>query len=64
MPNYRPPRPGDLLAVRTNDPNLDEAQIVIDSVVDNGATLLMAGAWRGRSLEILLRRVGETDPLN
>lgn len=58
MPAYRPPRPGDLLAVRTSDPHADEAQVVIDRVVDNGATLLIAGAWGGRDLEVLIRRVG------
>ncbi|HSS39849.1 MAG TPA: hypothetical protein VLT58_13875 [Polyangia bacterium] len=64
MPAYRPLRPGDLLAVRTNDPHLDEIQDVIDRVVDNGATLLIAGDWRGRDLEVLIRRVGGIHPRN
>jgi len=59
---YRPPRAGDLLAVRTDDPHLDEVQVVIRDVVDNGATLLLAGHWQGRDLEVLVRRVGDTRP--
>jgi hypothetical protein len=59
---YRPPRAGDLLAVRTDDPHLDEAQVVIDRVTDDGRHLLIAGAWRGTSLEVLIRRVGDTQP--
>jgi hypothetical protein len=62
--SYRPPRPGDLLAVRSTDPHLAEEQIVISDVVDNGATLLIAGPWRGRRLEILIRRVGEPSILD
>lgn len=59
---YRPPRAGDLLAVRSNDPHLDEIQVRIHRVVDNGATLLLAGDWDGRDLEVLVRRVGDTNP--
>lgn len=59
MTGYRPPRTGDLLAVRSTDPHLDEVQVVIDSVVDNGGYLLMSGAWGGRTLEVVLRRVGD-----
>lgn len=59
MPAYRPPRPGDLITVRTTDPHLDEVQVVIDSVADNGGYLLLSGAWRGKHLEVLVRRVGE-----
>lgn len=59
---HRPPRPGDLLAVRVTDPYWPEEQVVIDAVVDNGATLLMTGAWQGRNLEVLIRRVGGTSP--
>ena len=59
---YRPPRAGDLLAVRVTDPYADEAHIVLDHVTDNGATLLMSGRWRGTGLEVLIRRVGDTNP--
>jgi hypothetical protein len=62
MTAYRPPRPGDLLAVRTTDPHFDEEQVVIDRVTDDGRHLLIAGAWRGRDLEVLIRRVGDTRP--
>lgn len=62
MPTYRPLRPGDLLAVRSNDPYLDEIQVVIGAVIDNGATLLITGDWRGQDLEVLVRRVGDTHP--
>lgn len=61
-PTYRGPRPGDLLAVRTNDPHDDEIQIVVHTVADNGAVLLLAGSWRGRDLEVVLRRVGDINP--
>jgi len=59
---YRPLRAGDLLAVRSNDPRFDEIQVRIHRVADNGATLLLAGDWDGRDLEVLVRRVGETQP--
>jgi hypothetical protein len=61
---YRPPRAGDLLAVRTTDPHADEIQIVINRVHDNGRYLLMAGAHGDFDLEVLVRRVGQTDPLD
>lgn len=64
MPAYRPPRPGDLLAVRTSDPYSDEQQVVLHTVVDTGAGLLLAGTWRDTNLEVLVRRVGDADPLN
>lgn len=57
---YRTPRPGDLLAVRTTDPNGPETQVVIDRVVDGGSVLLMAGRWGAIDLEVLVRRVGDT----
>lgn len=59
---YRPPRAGDLLAVRSTDPHADEIQVVIDRVHDHGTYLLMAGAWDGFDLEVLVRRVGDTKP--
>lgn len=59
MPRFRPPRVGDLLAVRSNDPYLDEAQVVVDKVVDHGTFLLISGAWQGRDLEVVVRRVGD-----
>jgi hypothetical protein len=65
MPNYRPPRVGDLLAVRTSDPYDDrEDQVVLHTVTDNGAALLLAGTWRNTNLEILIRRVGDTGPID
>jgi hypothetical protein len=60
---YRPPRPGDLLTVRSTDPYLDEVQVMVDRVADNGGYLLIAGSWGGHDLEVVLRRVGETNPL-
>ncbi len=62
MPAYRPLRPGDLLAVRTADPHTDEIQIVINRVHDNGRYLLLAGAHGDFDLEVLVRRVGDTNP--
>lgn len=62
MPTYRPPRPGDLLAVRITSPHGDEQHIVIDRVADNGNVLVLSGAWRETNLEILVRRVGDTEP--
>jgi hypothetical protein len=59
---YRPPRAGDLLAVRVTDPHADEIQIVINRVQDNGRYLLMAGAHGDFDLEVLVRRVGDTNP--
>ena len=59
MPRFRPPRPGDLITVRTTDPHYDEVQVVIDTVADNGGFLLLSGAWQDRNLEVLIRRVGE-----
>lgn len=59
---HRTPRPGDLLAVRSSDPYAPETQVVLDRVVDNGATLLMAGRWGAVDLEVLVRRVGATNP--
>jgi hypothetical protein len=58
MHDYRPPRPGDLLAVRTTDPHTDETQVVIDRVVDTGAVLTIAGHWHTHDLEVVIRRVG------
>lgn len=60
--DYRPLRAGDLIAVRVTDPYQDEVQIIVDRVHDDGRHLLIAGAWRGLHLEILGRRVGDTDP--
>lgn len=64
MHTYRPPRVGDLLAVRTSDPYGDEQQVVLHTVTDTGAALLLAGTWRGTNLEVLIRRVGDTAPLD
>lgn len=63
MPAYRAPRPGDLLAVRTNTPHDDEQHVVLDRVVDNGNVLVMSGAWGDCDLEIVVRRVGDINPL-
>lgn len=64
MPAYRLPRPGDLLAVRTTSPYEDEQHIVLDRVADNGNVLVMSGRWGDSDLEVVLRRVGDADPLN
>ena len=64
MPGYRAFRPGDLIAVRTNDPDLPEVQVILRTVADNGDTVFLAGAWGDRDLEVVLRRVGDTKPLN
>lgn len=61
MPGYRAIRPGDLLAVRTNDPDLPEVQVVLDTVADNGDFMFLAGAWGERDLEIVIRRVADTN---
>lgn len=57
--NFRPPRPGDLMAVRTTDPYLDEVHVVVDRVADHGSFLLISGAWGEHDLEVVVRRVGE-----
>ena len=59
MPRYRPPRPGDLMAVRSSDPHLDEASVLIHTVADTGAYLLVSGTWQDHDLEVVIRRVGE-----
>lgn len=58
MPAYRPPRVGDLLAVRTTDPHLSEAQVVVDRVTDTGHVLTVSGSLGPHDIEIVLRRVG------
>lgn len=60
MPGYRLPRVGDLLAVRTTDPFDDEGQVPIASVVDAGDYLILSGAWRKTSIEVVIHRVGQT----
>jgi hypothetical protein len=62
MAAYRLPRPGDLLTVRSTDPYLDEAHVVVETVADNGRYLLLAGTWGEHELEVVLRRVGEHHP--
>lgn len=62
MRTYRPPRPGDLLAVRTTDPRLDGAQVEIKTVMDNGAYILLGGEWENHVLEVLISRIGDTQP--
>jgi hypothetical protein len=64
MPTYRTPRVGDLLAVRTSDIHDDEHHVVIHSVADNGNVLVLAGTWQDKDLEVVVRRVGDIDPLN
>lgn len=59
MPTYRLPRVGDLLAVRTTDPFDDEGQVPIASVVDTGDYLILSGAWRKTTIEVVVHRVGE-----
>lgn len=60
---YRPFRPGDLLAVRTTDPNGPETQVVLHHVIDSGDVCVMAGRWGSIDLEIVGRRVGDTRPI-
>lgn len=64
QPTYRPPRPGDLIAVRTSDPRDDEYHVVLHTVADTGDVLYLAGAWQDCDLEVVVRRVGNTDPTN
>lgn len=61
---YRPLRPGDLIAVRTSDPNGPETQVVLDRVHDSGFVLVMTGRWGSVDLEIVGRRVGDTEPID
>jgi hypothetical protein len=56
---FRPPRPGDIFTVRSTDPYLDEATVVVETVADNGGYLLIAGRWGSHDLEVVLRRVGD-----
>jgi hypothetical protein len=58
--SYRPPRPGDLLAVRTTDPHIGEQQVPITSVVDSGDHLVLSGAWHGCDLQVVVIRIGDT----
>lgn len=62
MAAYRLPRVGDLLAVRTSSPHDDETHVVIERVADNGGVLVLAGTWQDRDLEVIVRRVGDTNP--
>lgn len=64
MPTFRMPRVGDLLAVRTSDIHDDETHVVIHSVADNGGVLVLAGTWQDVDLEVIVRRVGDTEPIN
>lgn len=64
MPTYRLPRRDDLLAVRTNDPYGDEQHVMITDVADTGDLLTLTGEWRGLRLEVIVRRTGDTNPLN
>lgn len=64
MPTYRAPRPDDLLAVRTSDPYGEEQHVMLTQVVDTGDLLTLTGDWRGLRLEVIIRRIGDTDPLN
>ena len=59
MPRFRPPRPGDILTVRSSDPYLDEVTVAVETVADNGGYLLVSGRWQDHKLEVVLRRVGE-----
>lgn len=64
MPTYRAPRPDDLLAVRTSDPYGDEQHVMLTRVTDTGDLLTLTGDWQGLRLEVIIRRIGDTDPLN
>lgn len=59
MTSYRPPRVGDLLAVRTSDPHIGEQQVVVHTVADNGGHIFLAGHWQGIDLEVVIRRIGD-----
>jgi hypothetical protein len=61
MPGYRAIRPGDLIAVRTSNPDLPEVQVVLSSVADNGDFMYLAGAWGDHDLEVVVRRVSATN---
>lgn len=62
MNPYRPPRVGDLLAVRTSSPHDDEHHVVIHTVADTGGVLFLAGTWKDCDLEVVVRRVSEPNP--
>lgn len=47
------------MTVRSTDPYLDEVQVVVTTVADNGGFLLIAGAWEDHELEVVFRRVGD-----
>lgn len=64
MPGYRAPRPGDLVAIRSSDPRYDEAQVVLDTVADCGDYIVLSGAWKGTTLEVIVRRVGGSHPIS
>ena len=63
MPVYRAPRPEDLLAIRTSDPYGEEQHVMLTQVTDTGDLLTLTGAWRGLQLQVIVRRVGDLDPL-
>lgn len=62
--SYRLPRVGDLIAVRTSSPHDDETHVVIHTVADTGDVLYLAGTWRDSDLEVVVRRVGDTNPVD
>ena len=63
MPTYRAPRPDDLLAVRTSDPYGEEQHVMLTRVTDTGDLLTLTGDWQGLRLSVIIRRIGDLDPL-
>lgn len=55
MPAYRPPRLGDLIHVRVGDS--DEHSALIQSVGDDGKTLILTGPTPRGDLVVTIRRV-------
>jgi hypothetical protein len=56
---FRPPRPGDIFTVRSNNPRIDETTVVVETVADNGGYLLVAGRWGEHNLEVVFQRIGD-----
>lgn len=55
--SYRPPRPGDLIAVREGE---RERQWVIRDVADDGRTQTIAAEYGTHRVDVVIRRVGLT----
>ena len=64
MPAYRPVRRGDLLAVRSPGSFHHETQVVLDDAVDNGGFLYLRGRWDEKTVEVLIQRIGDIEPID